>query len=211
MFKIHQEILDETRRKVFLRLTGFKCLGVLGGGTAIALQIGHRRSFDFDFFLKESIRASFLSKVRSVLGPGCTVTLNSDDQLNLVTPENVYVTFFYDVFPLAFSPIQNEVVDLMDLRDLAVNKARTIGFRGKWRDYVDVYFLLSEGRTTLAEIISVAERRCGAEFSSRLFLQQLVYFEDIGDYTVDFVGEQVSPEKIKDYLRRQVKGYDLAS
>ena len=50
MTKLYLDILDEPRQQVFARLTLFTPQWTLGGGTALALQIGHRKSYDFDLF-----------------------------------------------------------------------------------------------------------------------------------------------------------------
>lgn len=48
----HKEILPTSQQEVWPELSDIKKLGfVLYGGTAIALQLGHRISVDFDFFL----------------------------------------------------------------------------------------------------------------------------------------------------------------
>ncbi len=142
MSKLFLESLDKSRSEVFQKLTAFKTLGVLGGGTAIALQIGHRRSFDFDIFAASPLEPNLWQKITGTLGSNCFKTLDTPDQLNLITPENVSVTFFYDDCPPKFPPSTTTVINLMDLRDLASNKARVVGQRGKWRDYVDLFFLL---------------------------------------------------------------------
>lgn len=201
--------LDTTRQKTFQKLAKLSSLGILGGGTAIALQIGHRSSFDFDIFLNNPIGENLPGKIRSAFGPGCTQTLNTTDQINLITPENVYITIFYDTAKPLFPAVPTGSIKLMNLKDLASNKARTIGFRGKWRDYVDLYFLLKNKETTLEEVISLSEKRCGAEFPTRLFLEQLVYFEDIEDYTINFTGKPVDPEEIKSFLTTAVKSLKI--
>lgn len=57
MSSIHLEILDKDRQKVFKKLRVFKQKAILGGGTALALQLNHRVSFDFDprMFLQQLI------------------------------------------------------------------------------------------------------------------------------------------------------------
>ncbi len=60
MSKLFLDTLDPSRKAVFAKLNKFSRLGVLGGGTAIALQINHRRSFDFDIFLKAPIKPQLL-------------------------------------------------------------------------------------------------------------------------------------------------------
>ena len=180
MSGLYLDTLDDDRKRVFLK---------------------------FDLFLHEPLNPNLLRFAHQVLGPGCNLTLNQESQINLRTPESVSVTFFYEVFPPLFPLVKTNVIDLMDLRDLASNKAATIGFRGKWRDYVDAYFLLKEKKTTLAEMISVSEKRRETEFSARLFLQQFVYFEDINNYRIEFVNDPVDPQEIKKYLENTVKEY----
>lgn len=209
MSKLFLDILDKNRQTIFSKLNKFSKLGVLGGGTAIALQINHRHSFDFDIFLNEPIQQALLPMAHHIFGPGAIQTLNQPDQINLLTPQGVSVTFFYDTAKLAFPILEEGTINLIDLQDLASNKAATIGFRGKWRDYVDVFFLLKEKKTTLSEIISVSQKRRGSEFSVRLFLQQLVYFDDITDYSIDFVEKPVHPDEIKKFLTDQVATLSL--
>lgn len=45
MSKLILEILDTNRLDSFKKLKTFKQYGILGGGTALALQIGHKKSF----------------------------------------------------------------------------------------------------------------------------------------------------------------------
>ena len=74
-------------------------------------------------------------------------------------------------------------------------------FRSKWKDYVDLYFLLRD-HFTIADISSVATRIFGEFFSEKLFRSQLCYFDDI-DYTetVDWlIPNPPTEEEIKEVL-----------
>lgn len=93
------------------------------------------------------------------------------------------------------------------LLTLAAMKAFAIGQRNKWKDYVDMYFILREYHT-LAEIIQRTEKLFGNEFNAKLFRQQLSYFDDI-DYreAVTFKpGFEVPDEEV----RRALTEYSLA-
>lgn len=48
--KLHLALLDDKRKKVLDMLPKVSKQAVLGGGTAIALQLGHRKSYDFGMF-----------------------------------------------------------------------------------------------------------------------------------------------------------------
>jgi hypothetical protein len=46
-------VLDQKRKKLLPLFQIFKKDFYLAGGTGLALQLGHRKSYDFDFFLKK--------------------------------------------------------------------------------------------------------------------------------------------------------------
>lgn len=208
MTDLFLDILDSKRQEVFFRLKNFFDIGVLGGGTAIALQIGHRRSFDFDISTTLPLPVSLWSKVRRVFGTGCVKAMEIDGQVDFLTPDNISVTFFHDDYPIIFPPRPTETISLMNLKDLASNKAFVIGKRGKWRDYFDLYFLLKKKHITLDEIVTISQKRSQREFPTRLFLQQLSYFNDLGDFAVDFMKDEIHPDMVKKYLVNAVKEFE---
>lgn len=205
MSKLFLESLDKNRLNVFEKLKSFRNTGFLGGGTALALQIGHRVSFDFDIFTYQKPDAGLWKKAKQVFGEKSEKLLDSEDQLNLTTPEGIAVTFFYDDYKNLFDLVKTEVMDLMNLKDIAANKAFILGKRPKWRDYVDLYFLLENKYISLGELIRLSRRKFASDFSERLFLEQLVYWKDIENYTAEFTGKEIPPEIIKLFLEKEVK------
>ena len=207
MSKLILETLDTKRINAFNKLKSFNSLGILGGGTALALQIGHRKSYDFDIFVKEEINKLVWKKVKEVFGESSYKTLDTPEQLNLVTPDSINITFFLDDYKSMFPNIENEYIDLMDIRDIAANKALIQGKRPKWRDYVDLYFIIRDKYLSLDEIINVAIKKFGTDFSQKLFLEQLVYWGDIYNYEIDFVGDEIQIETVKSFLENEVREY----
>ncbi|OGM13182.1 hypothetical protein A3D84_05385 [Candidatus Woesebacteria bacterium RIFCSPHIGHO2_02_FULL_42_20] len=199
--------MNKNRFKVFNKLRAFKNMGVLGGGTALALQVGHRVSFDFDIFSYHALPGHLWKDAKKVLGQDCEKLLDFEDQLNLITPGGVEVTFFHDEYQPLFKAIKTNFIDLMDLRDIACNKAYIIGRRPKWRDYVDIYFLLKDKKISLDQLLKLSIRKFKNDFSKRLFLQQLVYYSDITDYKIEFLKDEISPDKIKVFLEGEVSRY----
>lgn len=80
-----------------------------------------------------------------------------------------------------------------------------LGKRPKWRDYVDLYFLLKNKYISLGELIELSKKKFASDFSERLFLEQLVYWNDIGNYVVEFVGKEIPPSEIKLFFEDEVK------
>jgi hypothetical protein len=64
MSRLYFDILTTAQKKTFESLKAFSKYGLLGGGTALALQLAHRKSYDFDVFNSKPISKRFLLKVR---------------------------------------------------------------------------------------------------------------------------------------------------
>lgn len=78
--------------------------------------------------------------------------------------------------------LSDRQLDLLpSLLTLAAMKAYALGRRSKWKDYVDLYFLL-KGYYQLEDVIRKANEIFGDLFSEKLFRAQLSYFDDV-DYT----------------------------
>lgn len=152
----------------------------LVGGTAIALFIGHRRSIDFDLFKASSINHKRNLDKIATSSFSHIVTRRVNDQMNLIV-NDVKVTFFQFPFPIRPMEKYETYFRLPSLLQLAAMKAYALGRRSKWKDYVDLYFLLCD-HFTIIEISKTAKQLFGELFSEKLFRSQLCYFDDI-DYT----------------------------
>jgi hypothetical protein len=196
---MHLSILSETQKQLLPFVKTLRKEYYLVGGTAIALYIGHRMSIDFDLFKKSNVHRAKLNKALQ--------TANIDFQLIFADTESFHIlassvkmTFFQYPFDIPSTP-QLEGIRLPSLLDLAAMKAYALGRRAKWKDYVDLYFILRDFYT-LQEITERTQVLFEGVFSPKLFRQQLCYFEDI-DYTeeVSFLdGFAVQDVEIKAFL-----------
>lgn len=129
----------------------------------------------------------------------------------------IQVTFLAYPFPLLHNLVSGgkvhkslRTVWLASPKEIALMKAYALGRRATFRDYVDLYFLLREQVTSLAEILDGALRKFvlhGSQlFNPRLFLEQLVYFSDLADIdaTLRVVYEPVTPRQVEAFLRERV-------
>ncbi len=209
--KIHLEILNKERQEVFLKLQPILGDFTLGGGTAIALQIQHRQSYDFDFFTQKPITKSLLEKISQLHFTSVSPTLDTTDELSLIIDNKVKITFLFYPFPKVFDLIfLDNNIRLFSLSGLAAQKAYTIGRRGVWRDYYDIFCLIYNNHFDLKEIINLAKKNYGDIFSSKLFLSQLVYFQDIQDFGIEQINDSlpvVASDKVKSFLEKEVKKY----
>ncbi|HEY4691501.1 MAG TPA: nucleotidyl transferase AbiEii/AbiGii toxin family protein [Anaerolineae bacterium] len=113
----------------------------LAGGTALALQIGHRISHDLDFFSSTNAlgmeeRGSLTRQLQRI--ESCTIRLESDGQL-YATIRGVEVSFLYQRHPLLFPAIEIESILVAQPVDIGLMKLSAIKDRGTRRDFVDLY------------------------------------------------------------------------
>ncbi len=183
---MHREILDRAQIELLPLVQQFKREFYLVGGTAIALHIGHRRSIDFDLFKAKSLRISKIINKITRNNYSYVVSRRVEEQLNLAI-NNVKFTFFEYSYGIDPDCKFENIIKLPNLLQLAAMKAFALGRRSKWKDYVDLYFIIKNYHD-INKIISQATLIYGELFSEKLFRAQLCFFEDI-DYTedVDFV------------------------
>lgn len=208
MYLLHYDLLDKERMRVFEKLKAFKKEAVLAGGTALFLQIAHRFSFDFDIFLKRELKRADLLKLRRLFKIK-EVRLNTSQQLTVVTSKNILITLVYYPYRPLFGLVPTISLPLFSIKDIALDKAFTIGRRAIWRDYVDLFCLLKNGYIGFPEVVKLAEKKFDLEFNPRLLLEQLIYFKDLQIETtkISFIEKRYSPEEIKNFLKRQVDDF----
>lgn len=205
--KVQLDLLTASQRRIFLDLGKIAPNGILGGGTAIMLLLAHRKSYDFDVFLNMPIKKQLLFKLKDVYKEKLERPLvDSEDELTVQVFPNLKLSFIHFPFKPLHETIVSELVALYAKEDLASNKAYVIGRRGAWRDYVDLFSLLKDG-VDFTSVIREAKKRFGGAFSEKLFLEQLTYFDDITDFTSEYIGREYSSGEIKKYFETLVREY----
>jgi hypothetical protein len=196
---MHTQIFNLNQTELLPLVKQFKKEFYLVGGTAIALHLGHRRSIDFDLFKFNPLKPKKIIETISGFDYPYIVTRRVTEQLN-VTVNDVKFTFFQYPFEIHASEKLNDILRLPSLLDLAAMKAYALGRRSKWKDYVDLYFLLKD-QFTVSQISNRSTEIFGQLFSEKLFRAQISYFEDI-DFSepVEFLGEPVSEKTINAFL-----------
>lgn len=202
----YQDRLSPERHQAFNKLKYFSNY-VLAGGTGIMFQMGDRISYDFDCFSEKNIPKSLLTKVKKIFGEDIFVQIETSDMILFKTKEGVDISFVFHPYKPLLKPIKTNSIAVFTLDDLAANKAFTIGRRGVWRDYIDIFFFLKRKRYSLKDLIKLAERKFGGEFSEKLFLGQLIYFDDIKILPTVFLKEKYSDVEIKSFLSKSVEDY----
>jgi hypothetical protein len=197
---MHTEILSQEQGELLKFVSTFKRSFYLVGGTAIALQLGHRQSIDFDLSTSAKIKPLTLKRQVEQSGFSCKLLGADIDQIHFIL-NNVKVTFFSYPYPVEHPVMLANQISMPSLLSLAAMKAFALGRRAKWKDYVDLYFLLRD-YFSVTEICHEASRLFTSGFSDRLFRGQLAYHADI-DYSEKVAympGHEVEEEAVKAYL-----------
>lgn len=214
---LHWDTLNERTLRVLHRLRDHGVLDdfYLSGGTALALHLAHRTSVDLDFFTRNperQLRGSTIERQCSkVFGESAVrVVVKEVDQLWLEI-EGIKVTFLAYPFSRVAPLHIEDGIAVASIRDIAVQKAYVIGRRATARDYVDMAFILRSGEVSLEQIVhdaqSVLVLDGEAVFSTRIFLCQLVYTDDVTDKeaAIRSLYHREDFDSIVDTLRKEVE------
>lgn len=201
---MHEEILSAAQLTLAETILPDFPSFYLCDGTALALQIGHRKSIDFDLATPEEIRPESILRTLQAKGhfPEHTLTATADELAIIV--QGVKLTFFSFPFPIRPTVSWPRAgIQLPEIPVIGSMKAYALGRRSKWKDYVDLYFMLRD-HVTLPELIHRTKTLFRGAFNAKLFLEQLCYFDDV-DMTeqVDFMNEAVPDETIREWLTLQ--------
>ena len=181
---MHLEILSKEQIELLPILSQFKREYYLVGGTAIALHIGHRESIDFDLFKEKDIRKKDVyTKLKKI---DYKVSFADYNQINMLS-KGVKITFFSFPYTVPLNSELKGFLKLPDLLTLAAMKAFALGRRSKWKDYLDLYFIL-KFHYNFKEISEKAKEIFKVEFIEKQFIAQLGYFKGINyDEEVTFL------------------------
>lgn len=174
----------------------------LAGGTALALQLGHRRSADLDWFTGQTVRDPLLL-ARNLQAAGLPLVVAGSERGTLHgTVSGIRVTLLEYRYPL-LSPLIAGLFSapLASLGDLAAMKLAAVAQRGSRKDFVDLYAL--GRRIPLARMLRLYQRKYGVRDIGHV-LFALTYFDDADVERMPRMLLEFSWPAIKDVIRAWV-------
>jgi len=172
----------------------------LVGGTALALQLGHRKSVDLDLF--GDIDFANIDKVKVFEKHQQVRILKASENINILLINGIKVDFVNYSYPWLEDRIMEESIRMAGLKDIAAMKLAAITGRGSKKDFVDIYFLLKH--FSLRELINEYNKKYfdGSEY---MVVKSLTYFEDAEQDPMPEMLKNVVWEKVKSKMVSEVK------
>jgi hypothetical protein len=200
--KLHPEVLVPEQKVV---LTGSASItqkwgAYLAGGAGLALQIGHRRSRDFDWFTRKTVPPVELLKDVKSLGLPVEVRQNDEGTFLGAVGGLDYSVFRYP-YELVTRSLTFQGCQLASLRDIAAMKMTAIVQRAVKRDYVDLHVLFDLGRLPLGDVVTTMQRKFPGVDPS-LALHAMAYFKDVEHQPMPEMLMKITWEGVKKGLVR---------
>ena len=172
----------------------------LVGGTALALQLGHRTSVDLDFFGRINADSEELRDILREVGRVEVASVSKN--INIFWINGVKVDMVNYPYPWLDLPIVEDGVRLASLNDIAAMKVSAIVNRGTKKDFIDLYTLLQH--FALDEILDMYSRKY-SDGSLFIVMKSLTYFDDAETDPMPNVLNDTTWETVKDFLRKVVR------
>lgn len=203
---IHYEILPQEQKKIYKNLSFLKNKGfILFGGTAIALQLGHRQSIDFDFFTSNKLDKKLKDEILNNLKSD-TMLQNEENTLVFLKNE-VKLSFFGDIdFAIKEnSLIFDDVLEVANLKSLLATKLKATFDRAEYKDYIDIVEILKTGQITIEEGINKMFDFFGTDFTASQVLKNLTYFEDGDLYRLEIKDRDILIQSVLNFKNNMLE------
>jgi predicted nucleotidyltransferase component of viral defense system len=188
---------------------------VLCGGTALAMQIGHRKSEDLDFMMwrtskteKPEVNWNAIEKeLNEKIGPIDDFNMLGFDQVEFRVKGIKFSFYVSD----NYSPIENTVeymgnIRLADIESVMAMKMEVMHRRMKFRDYYDIYSILKEGHS-INNGIEKARKYSQFRLSTKNLVTMLLAGQFVPDDNFSTLEPKydVDKETIRNYILQKLK------
>ena len=173
----------------------------LVGGTALALQFGHRMSIDIDLFTLDDFDNNNLIEI---LSKSFDVSIEFENRNMVITYiNNIKVDFVKMGYPILFEPLLIENIRMLDIRDIVAMKLKAIAQRGSKKDFFDIYFFLQQMK--MESMLQLFKRKF-EQHELFYIVKSLTYFNDAeNDADPILFDKDVTWAKVKTLIHEKVK------
>ncbi|MEW6624766.1 MAG: nucleotidyl transferase AbiEii/AbiGii toxin family protein [Bacillota bacterium] len=199
------EILDKPRQVLLKKLVNNMKVpeSYLAGGTALALMIGHRESYDFDWFTPKEFDPEYVYRDLSNIDNSMVTDMKRGTLHALVN--GIRVTWLWYPNPLLKPLLDDEQVaglKMASLLDIGMMKWSAISGRGAMRDFIDLYMICQKGYSMIDMLGLLPAKYPNTNINYYHMVKSLSYFEDAEN---DLMPKMLIPlkwEDVKDFFLR---------
>lgn len=206
-----EQTISKTAKNVLADLAAIDSVKdfYLAGGTACALQLGHRQSIDLDFFTPKKFSPDRLLDKLKEKSPFEIYKKETEVGTLSGLWQKVKLEFFYYSYPAIFPKKNYAGIKLADVRDIALMKITTIADRGAKKDFIDIYEIC-QNIIPLEELFGLmSEKFKGVKYNEYHLLRSLTYFEDAESHPMPNMLKSISWEEVKKYIQAEVNKIKL--
>lgn len=175
----------------------------LAGGTALALQLGHRISYDLDFFTKEeSFDEKNIEKILNDKGEWVTNSMSKGTVYGIFLKTKMSLIAYPQFKPLE-KMLNFGTISLLTPPDIAVMKIIAISQRGKKRDFFDLYRICQDVEFLYDSILKV-HKQYSVNQNLTHILKSLVYFADAEADPDPEIYFKVNWKEVKKFFTKEI-------
>lgn len=188
---------------------------ILCGGTALAIQIGHRKSEDLDFMMwriskteKPEVNWNAIEReLKEKIGEIENFNMLGFDQVEFVVRGVKFSFFVSDNLSPVTAPTEYlGNIRLADIESIMAMKMKVMLRRMKFRDYYDIYCMLQEGYSIhngIEKALNLSRHR----LSSKNIIAMLLGGQFIPDNNFATLEPKydVTKEQIREYIMQKLK------
>ncbi len=186
-----------------------KCLEPfnLVGGTALALQIGHRISVDIDLFsdidfepqqILSELRKNYKLKIVTEFGNSVIQEIEYPPDSN----NHIKIDIIKYPYPLIEKVVVIDGIRMLSKEDIIPMKLSAVANRGSKKDFFDIYFLLKE--FTIKDMLELFKKKY-PNINYFHIVKSLGYFDDAEIEINPKMIINISWEEVKKEIQKQIK------
>lgn len=206
--KINLKVLPKVTREAFLscaKISLFeKNKWYLAGGTALALQFGHRISVDLDFFTpQKKFNEGKIAEELSLFGDWETSIIDKGTIYGKINKAKISL-ISYPFFIPSESFLKVGTISILSPKDIGAMKIVAISQRGKKRDFFDLFWI-SKNVQPLHESIEILKKNYLVKQNNTHIFKSLTYFDDAENDVDPIICFEANWKEVKKFFIKEVK------
>lgn len=176
----------------------------LAGGTALALQYGHRQSVDLDFFTEKNISTAPL--VKKLEGAGKFEITNQEKNTLEGILNGVKLSFMTFPYPLQQPPLLfHGAIRLAHPLDIGLMKLGAVTGRNTKKDFIDLYLILEREQLALRQLVErLAKQFAPTTYDPYHLYKALSYFAEADKENMPKMIQKISWDKVKRFFTLEI-------